>query len=318
MNSRSFDIFSQILKYIIKYFKWVVASAVLLILLSGIYSVDSNEVAVVLRFGRLNGETAEKQIKQPGLYFSMPFFIDEVIKIPVQMVHEKEVITHYGSGGLVSSNVKNNGYLMTGDNNIVLIKAKIKYKIGNAAQYALYSCDSEKAIDGIVSGELTRAVTQMDIDTVLTSGKAELSSRMAKNSQMILDELNTGIIITNVELTEIIPPEETKYIFEEVINAFVNKETVIQKAREDASITLLKAESDANNYKQNAISKQQYKLVDVHGEIAEFNGVYDQYVKDPQIIINGTFRQRVSGILSRMGATVIVPQDGKPPIIVLP
>lgn len=99
MDGKSFEIFTQTLSYIIKYFKWVVTGAVVLILLSGIYRVESNEAAVVLRFGRLVGNTGEQQVKQPGLHFSLPFFIDEVIKIPVQTVHEKEITTHYGGEG---------------------------------------------------------------------------------------------------------------------------------------------------------------------------------------------------------------------------
>ena len=153
MKKQNFEIFTRILNYIIKYFKGIAIAAVILIVLSGIYSVESNEVAVVLRFGRLVGLTAEEQIMKPGLHFALPFFIDEIIKIPVQTVLEKEVLTHFGAGGLYS-NVQNTGYLLTGDNNIVLIKATVKYRISNAAQYALYNRNSESMIDGIVSGEL--------------------------------------------------------------------------------------------------------------------------------------------------------------------
>jgi len=318
-NDKGFDIFSQIVKFIIKYFKWVMLFAVVLIVLSGVFQVESNEVAVVLRFGRLLGNTPEKQIRNPGLHFSLPFFIDEVIKVPVQIVHEREIITHYAeSGKPISSNIESNGYLLTGDNNIVLIKAMVKYTIGNAVQYALYSSDTGKVIDGIVSGELTRHVVCMDIDSVLTIGRAQLSSEILKKSQIIFDELKTGVKVISIELIEIVPPAETKNYFEEVISASVNKETAIQRAKEHAGNSLIGTQIWAANIKGEAINKQTEWLNKAHVEMAEFNGLYDQYVRDPQIILTGNFRQRITELLGRTGRTVIISERGQPPFIVLP
>jgi len=322
IDDKGFEIFSRIIKYIIKYFRWVVIFAVFLIMLSGIYQVESNEAAIVLRFGKLTG-TGENQIKNPGIHFSLPFFIDEVIKIPVRIVHEREVITHYApgtesAGGRISSNIESSGYLLTGDNNVVLIKAMVRYTIGSAVQYALYSSDMGKVIDGIVSAELTKFAVRMDIDSILTIGRERLSSEITKNSQKVLDELKTGVNVVSVELTEILPPAETRRSFEEVISAFVNKETAIQKAREQAANSLLNAQIWSANVKGEAVNRQTERLNKARNVMAEFSGLYEQYVRDPQIIIAGNFRERISAILDKTGRTVIVPERGQPPVFVLP
>ena len=88
MKNKSIEIFEVIMNSIMKYFKWVVIGSVALIVLTGVYKVDSNEVAVVLRFGKLTGTTTEERIKQPGLHFAFPYIIDEVIKVPVETVQE--------------------------------------------------------------------------------------------------------------------------------------------------------------------------------------------------------------------------------------
>ena len=69
----------DLLNTCVKYFKWVVAAIVLMILISGIRTVKQGEVAVVLRFGKLAGDTAEEQVHEPGLLFAFPYIIDEVI-----------------------------------------------------------------------------------------------------------------------------------------------------------------------------------------------------------------------------------------------
>ena len=51
MKNKSIEVFETIMLSVMKYFKWVVIGSVALIILTGVYKVDSNEVAVVLRFG---------------------------------------------------------------------------------------------------------------------------------------------------------------------------------------------------------------------------------------------------------------------------
>lgn len=61
--------------------KIIMAFLVLLFVASGIFEVDSNEQAIVLRFGKIRSEPVG-----PGLKFGFPAPIDEIIKIPVKEV----------------------------------------------------------------------------------------------------------------------------------------------------------------------------------------------------------------------------------------
>ena len=319
MKNRVFFVFSQIMEYIIKYFKLTVCFAVVLIVLSGVYRVESNETAVVLRFGRLMGETPGQQIKKPGLHFAFPFFVDKVIKIPVYTVQEREITTHYKPGGsVVAPTIESNGYVLTGDRNIVLIRAKIKYQINDPVRYTLFSSDVDNMIDGIISGELTSIAAYSVVDSILTSGRAELSRSVMRSSQDIIDGLELGILISEVELTEITAPSETIRYFEEVRNASVYKATVFQRAQEYASTTILGAQAAASTLKQTAITEQAARLTKARGEMAEFDGLYDQYIINPQIIISGTFRQRVGAVLKQAGKSIVVPAGAETPVFLLP
>jgi len=321
MSAKSFESFTQILNHIIRYFKWVVAAAVILALISCIYQVEDSEVAVVLRFGRLVGNTRAEQIKYPGVHLSFPFFIDEIIRIPAYTLLEKEISVHYSEDGVIPADFNQNGYLITGDRNIALIKVKVIYRISDPVQYAFYNCricKPEDTVEGIISGELTRLAVYANIDSILTSGNEKLTIELAESSQAILDELQTGIELTSMELAGITTPSKTRPYFEEVINAFVKKETVTQQAKESASVILLSAETQANDYKQNAVHAQSAGITEAQEEIAEFNGLYEQYIKNKQIITTGIFRQRASAILAKMGGSVIIPESGSAPVIILP
>jgi membrane protease subunit HflK len=317
MNKKKFQTFTQILEYSIKYFRWVVLFAAALIALSGIYHVESHEAAVVLRFGKLVGQTSTEQIKGPGLHFALPFFIDEIIKIPVSAIHEWEVTTHYRMGRIFP-NVSMSGYLLTGDSNIILIKTNIRYQITDPVLYALFNSYPVGIIDGIISGELTHSAAGMDIDFMLTRGRAELAMEVSRGAQKIIDELKIGVTITSVELTEIIPPDEAAVYFERVASAAITKETGIQQAREQAAAQIIRAQATASALAQSAISAQAVRLGRVHGDVAEFNGLYDQFTRNPQVIMAGTFRSRAAAVLSRAGNVIIAPDGREAPLFVLP
>jgi membrane protease subunit HflK len=323
MKNRLFFVFTQIMEYIIRYFKLTVCFAVVLIALSGVYRVESSQAAVVLRFGKLAGGAGfgispEKQIKKPGLHFALPFFIDRVIKIPVHTVQEIEVTTHYKPQGSVASpDIDRNGYVLTGDKNIALVKAKIKYQINDPVRYTLFISDADKIIDGIISGELTRIAANSGVDSILTTGRAQLSSDVSRNSQALIDSLKLGVLISGVELTEITAPAETIRYFEEVRNASIYKATSYQRAQEYASTRILGAQGAASALKQAAVSNQSVRLTKARGEMAEFNGLYDQYARNPQIIMSGTFRQRVGAVLKKAGRSIVIPAGTDAPTFLL-
>ncbi len=67
---------------------WWVGIMALLYLLSGITIIRSDEVAVVLRWGKLVGATPALQAHGPGLMFAFPRPMDQVVRVQVKRVHE--------------------------------------------------------------------------------------------------------------------------------------------------------------------------------------------------------------------------------------
>lgn len=317
MNNTSFQPFTQVLAYIIKYFKGIIIFAIVLIVASGVYVVESHEVAIVLRFGRLVGNTPQEQIREPGLHFAFPFFIDEIIRVPVHTIQEQVITTHYSSG-LISPLVERSGYLLTGDNNVVLIRVIVRYQITDPAQYILFNNDVSTMVDGVVSGELTRLVTSIEMDDILTVGRNDLTNNLTLNVQELMNIFGMGITITSIELANILPPDEVAAYFEAVRSAAVTSETIIQQATEEAQAEIFNAQAIASAARQYAIAVQNMRLVAVNNEMAEFSGLLNQYTINPEMIRSGVFRQRLAAIIANAGSTIIVPDGEETPLIVLP
>jgi membrane protease subunit HflK len=317
MISKNTETFETILNSLIKYSKWIVIVAIILILLSGVVVVQNDEAAVVLRFGKIMGQ-GEDQIKGPGLHFTFPYIVDEVIKVPVGKVQEQSIVTHYGEGSWISSDIPNSGYILTGDQNIILIKVIAKYRIDDPVQYALYYNEIPQIIDGVISGELNQIVSNMNVDSVLTSGKSEIVSALTRDGQRQFNEIGVGIKITNIELTDVVPPSETVKFFNGVNTAAVEKETRIQQAKQYQSAAIPEAEAKSSTLIKKAQIDQSNLVSIANSEASEFNGLYQQYVTNPKAIMNGAFRVRVAAAMQKMGATIVIPEDGTPPKLFLP
>ena len=67
MRERKKTMLADILGSVTKYFLVLVAVVIIFIAFSGVRVVKSGEVALILRFGKLVGDSYEEQVHEPGL-----------------------------------------------------------------------------------------------------------------------------------------------------------------------------------------------------------------------------------------------------------
>ena len=94
-RNRENNVFTDIFSSLSKYFVAAVVIMILAICLSGVRFIRSGNVALILRFGQLVGDTYEEQVHEPGLLLAFPYIIDEVVTVPTGSVIEQKVTTHY-------------------------------------------------------------------------------------------------------------------------------------------------------------------------------------------------------------------------------
>ena len=266
-------LFADVLETVTKYFLILVIVVVLFILLSGIRMVESGNVAVVLRFGKLVGESYEEQIHEPGLLFTFPYFIDEVITIPSGQVIQQSVTTHYTSGKIDSTK---GGYLITGDQNIAIVSASVKYTVTDPVAYTTHVKDISKLIDGAVSTAMLNESAHMAVDSILTDGKDAFSKAVMAFAGEKLDLIGAGVTITSLELTQVTMPEEVRDIYNKVNYYTVQAETTVQEAYQYKINEIPAAQSYANTLTAKAKTEQSKKIGEANTALSEFWGVFEE------------------------------------------
>ena len=276
--------FIAIINTAIRYCKWLIVILVALICCSGIRVVNNHEVAVVLRFGRLVGDTREEQVKEPGLLLAFPYVIDEVIKVPVGKVHEVSITTHAASADPTYAEIEDTGYV----------------------------------INGVVSGVMTSCAAAKSVDGLLTDQKAEFGNEVIRQAQAILDGMEMGVSIVSLEFKSIKPPSALQYHFDQVNAASVEKETRIQQANQYRERVIPEANAAADKLVSDAQVSQHDRINRANDQVAEFYGLFQEYQQNRDVVYERVFREKVVTIFNQMGGKIVLPEGTNTPQIFLP
>ena len=304
------------LKTLVGYLKWIVVAAIVVILLSGVTFVQPNEVAIVLRFGKLVGDTPEKQLLQPGIHVNLPYIIDKVVRVPVKTVQDVTVNDLFAVTKI--RDIVSDGYALTGDDNVLLVKSTIRYQISDPVAYAIYMKDPINSIREITVNSLIREIAAMNVDDVLTRQKQELAERIVSRTQSVANDIKLGVTFTNFEFITLEPPSEVKPEFDLVTSTYVENETILQEALTYANRVVTAATAERDSMIQQAKSYKAEKVAMAISNVAQFNGVIEEYRSNPVVVSERLYREKLENILSKVGTLRFLPGGSSNDTIVIP
>jgi membrane protease subunit HflK len=308
-------LFADILGTLTKYFIILVVVVVICIALSGLKIVDSGNVAVILRFGEIVGDSYEEQVHKPGLLLAFPYIIDEVVMIPTDSVIEQLVTTHYTDGNIMSGS--SGGYVITGDQNIAVISASVKYVISDPVSYALHVADVSSIINASVSNAMITEAATLGVDSLLTDGKDDFNASVLNSAAAKLKAADIGVTISTLELTQVSMPAEVKSIYEQVNSSTVQAATMLQEAAQYRTKVIASANTSANNEIASAKVTLAEKSANANSELYEFWGVLEEYEANPEVVKARIYSNKLTSFLKRL-AYVRVVEDGEMKIFLKP
>ena len=297
-------LFSEVLASVTKYFLILVVAVVVLIFCSGIRIVETGNVALVLRFGKLVGDTPEQQVHEPGLLLAFPYIIDEVVMIPTDRVMEQSVNTYFTPDG---GKTNDGAYVITGDQNIATLSASVKYKVSDPVQYALNIENIESVINGTVSSAMLSQAAATDVDDLLTGGKEAYAAAVLKNAGQRLAPM--GVELIGMELTQVRMPMEVRQVYDQVNSASVEAETIVERARSYVTTLIPNAQGIAAQNIATANANYSTKTSDATVALAEFWGVLEEYEANPEVVKIRLYNAKVAQIIAAIGQIRIVEDE---------
>jgi membrane protease subunit HflK len=290
---------------------WWVATMAVLYSLSGITIVRPDETAVILRWGRLVGDTPALQAHGPGLLFAFPRPVDEVMRVQTKHVWEVAVGTLASGGAATASGTPafdeeeeaaqggptldpiTQGYAVTADHNIVQVLMVARYRVREPAEWAFYGPVAEDVLRAEVTAAVVRSLGEMEVDRVLSDGRKDLIATASRRVQSGLDAAHSGLELSSLEFTQLSPPQELAADFSAVQSAYINAETLKKEAQAFAEGEVPRATAEADAGVQTARADASGDIGLAVGEAAAFKALDREYRTNPAVVRERLYRDAV-------------------------
>jgi membrane protease subunit HflK len=241
------------------------------LLLTGMTQVQTGQRGVKFLFGRIQGDTPEQAVLGEGLRWSWPEPIGRIEKVNIgERTMTVDDFWYYGrpedsAGGLRPGF---DGALLTGDRGLVHVKVICNYGIrrlhgqflaagaekaaalpGGGAdpdpeavlEFVRNIRDPEEVVRSAVCDAAILAAATRTVDSIIQSDQKSFADAVAEAAQLKLREVNSGLQIRSIRVTDATVPIKAVAAYNDVNAARQEAEAKKNKALGDAVQTLSKA-----------------------------------------------------------------------------
>lgn len=270
---------------------WYIAGGVFVLwLLTGIYTVQQDEQAAILRFGKWVRTT------DPGLNYHLPMPIETAL---VRNVTTINVLTNTNTNPSDSGDLSGEGALMlTGDENIADVQFAVNWRIKDLGDFLFNVKSPESTIRAAADSIVRSVISQTPIAQTLSEGRSQINIKLKEMLQKLLDEYKLGVEITQVELLKVTPPTaKVMDAYLDVQRAKADMERKRNEAEFYSNSIIPVARGQAKKIVQDAEAYKSKVIAGIDGETSRFDLVYNEYRSAPDITRNRLYLDMMQAIL---------------------
>ena len=212
---------------------------------SGLLMIDPQEVGLVERFGRHSGGELG-----PGLHWRFPWPVNRVTRVEPNRLRTAAVGSPRGAtlsdtageAGAEPSyewNVRHAGFdetpplerlMLTGDENLVEVAARIHYRVADTAAFAFAAADPARLVETSAERSLRTVLAGHSLDDVLTGQRDGIEKAWHAHLAALLESLGAGVEVVSATVQDAHPPLDVVDAFRDAASALEERETLIDEA----------------------------------------------------------------------------------------
>jgi len=311
------DILEELSNIDLSKYKGIMQVAVIVVVLcltayTSVFTVDPEEKAVVLKFGKY-----DRMVDQ-GLHFKLPFYMEQEYKVPVQRQLKlefgfrtagNETRQQYEQTQYSDDNYASESLMLTGDLNVASIEWVTQYKIADPVKYLFKVRNVDQTFRDMNEAVLREIIGDRTINEVLTVGRGEIQSLAKDKLSKLCEAYHLGIVVSQVILQDVSPPDAVKPAFNEVNQAEQEKETTIQNALAAYNKEIPKAEGTALRTVEAAEGYAVKRVNEAKGAVSRFTQVFEEYKKAPEITRQRIYLETMSEIYQAVDRKIIIDES---------
>jgi len=267
-----------------------------------IYTVQPDELAVELRFGKPKAE-----ISGPGLHFRW---------WPIETVRyasTAEKLIQVGD----ARGTQSGGLMLSGDQNIVDVRFSVAYQVSNPEEYLFKVADPDDMVRQVAESAMREAVGRRPAQDIFRDDRQGIADSVRGIIQTTVDEYGAGIAINAISIEDAAPPREVADAFDEVQRAEQDEDRFVEESNQYSNQQLGQARGEAAQVREEAAAYKNRIVQEAEGEAQRFISVYDEYAKAPDITRERLFLETMEKVLKDSNK-VIINQDGPGVVPYLP
>ncbi len=246
---------------------------VLIWLGSGVFIVQEGQRAVVTSFGRYSHTV------DAGFQWRFPYPFQAHETVNVTQLRSTEV----GRNSVSQATGLKDSSMLTQDENIVDIRFTVQYRLKDARAFLFENRDPEAAVTLAAESAVREIVGKSKIDSVLYEQRDAIASQLVQSVQAQLDRLNTGILVVNVNVQSVQPPEQVQAAFEDTLKAGQDGDRLKKEGQAYASSEIPKAQGTSARLRQEAEGYKARIVSQAEGDADRFARQLVEYQKAPQV-----------------------------------
>jgi membrane protease subunit HflK len=272
------------------------------------YTVPSDSVAVVQRFGKYLKDV------EPGLHFKLPLGIDVATIVPVKRQLKQEFgFSTPGATDPYQSprDGKKETEMVTGDLNAALVEWVVQYRISDPAKFLFEVREPSETLRYVSESVMREVVGDRTVDEVITVGRQEIEAEALTKMQELSTKYTMGISIDQVQLKNINPPGPVQESFNEVNQAQQEKEKLINEARRDYNKVIPLAEGEKDQRIREADGYRLKRINEAEGDVARFSALLAEYTKAPEVTRRRIYLETLQDVMPGIRSKIIVDEQAR-------
>ncbi len=289
----------------------LIAAGALLLLITGYYQVEPDEVAVVQRLGKYVRTT------DPGPHLKIPFGVERVTKVPVQ----RQLKMEFGFRTLQSDSrttfappsqeTLGESLMLTGDLNVGVVEWIVQFRIKDARAYLFNVRDVAATFHYMSEAAMRQVVGDHSVDEVLTIGREAIALLAKAELQRLCDLYGIGIEVQQLVLQDVNPPDPVKPAFNEVNQAIQEKERAINDAWAEYNKAVPRAKGEAEQAIRAAEGYALERVNNAAGDAKRFEALYEEYRRAPLVTRKRIYLETLAEIMPKLGRKVVLDEDAR-------
>ncbi len=261
---------------------------------SGLYQINEQERAVVLRLGTYHRTLG------PGLHWTWPM-LESTTKLNATSYRQHTT----------------EGQMLTQDENIINVKLSVQYNVSDAKSYVLAVRDPENSLREATDSALRHVVGSSKMHQVLTEGREQIAVEVQNRLQQYLDTYVTGIQVTKVNVENTDPPSEVQSAFDDVTRAREDEERLQNEAKTYANGIVPEARGRKQRIMEDASAYRDQVVARAEGEAQRFEKLLTEYRKAPEVTRQRLYTDAIQQVMSN-SSKILVDVKGGNNVLYLP